>query len=74
MPNWTEELQKAGNREGIADRLEFHGTLFLDTVVQNTGLSPQTCRKHLNALVVAGRAYQSTRWGPDAWHRITPEE
>lgn len=73
MANWTEELQEAGNREGIADRLEFHGTLFLDEVVKNTGLSPQTCRKHLNALVAEGRAYTSTRW-TDAWHKVQDED
>jgi hypothetical protein len=53
---WSVELEQAGNYEGIADRLRFHGSLRVADVVQNTGLSPQTVIKHLNRLVDAGRA------------------
>jgi hypothetical protein len=69
---WAEEFKVAGNREGIADRLRFHGTLFVDGVVKRSGLSPQTVRKHLNSLVDDGRALRSTHL-VDAYHHV-PED
>lgn len=55
-PLWADEMEKLGNREALADRLEFHGTLFVRDVVRYTGLSSQTIIKHFDALVADGRA------------------
>lgn len=53
---WSKEFSERGNRDAIASRLAFHGGLNVDDVVRHTGLSPQTVRKHLDALVADGRA------------------
>lgn len=62
VPLWDEEMKRLGNREALAQRLEFHGTIFVKEAAKNTGLSPQTVIKHFDSLVADGVAVRSTRW------------
>lgn len=47
---WAEEIAKAGLRNALADRIRFHISMSLEELVDLTGFSLQTIRKHCKAL------------------------
>jgi len=53
---WVKEFKEAkSNKEGILDRIKFHGGLTDQLISENSGLSIQTVRKHLKTLSVEGK-------------------
>lgn len=52
---WQEEFISAkSTKEALIGRLLFHGGLFVEQVVENTGISYQTIRKYFNRLLSDG--------------------
>ena len=68
---WNEEVAKDGLKKVIADRLKFHGGLYLKFVVSFTGCAMATAKKHLDRLVEEGLAAKELH--DNDWHyRHTP--
>jgi hypothetical protein len=56
LPLWHDEMTKAGLNAGILDRLKFHNGLQMKQIVEHTGVSARTIKKHANRLVEQGLA------------------
>ncbi|MBI3632499.1 MAG: winged helix-turn-helix domain-containing protein [Candidatus Vogelbacteria bacterium] len=59
MLHWVVELKKLGWEGMLIERLRFHGGLTIKEVAEETGVSQQTVKKHVEKLVDLGRA----KWG-----------
>lgn len=68
---WNEEIVSSSIKAVIADRLKFHGGLYLMFVVRFTGCAVSTAKKHLDRLVGEGSATKELN-GDDWLYRHQP--
>lgn len=55
---WRDEVEKRGLYRALLERIRFHGVVDIETMVNMTGYSIHTCRKHCRRMLAEGLVHR----------------